>query len=233
MSTLPDSKQPASEFASAAPSISAEPTVEMLTGPNHPHLITRLSGQDLAIVCHSIGGSTSVESQAVLHPTSWIYPPKGLPDGLYKDVIRKRVHAQFFYHLCSIFFNTSLVLQLVFGALLTALASSQATGKDVLITVLAALNTVNAGLLALLHNSGLPDRYQKDWDEYDRVESFLRELMDTGIVMKSMSRDEVVEYCYARFRRAKETIAKNMPAAYTATEGMMTPSNNGNGMRLS
>jgi hypothetical protein len=227
MSTLDarDAKQPISTAASFTTSsaLQAEDlTPKELTAPGHPHILTRLSNADLNIVCHSIGGTQSTESQSVIHPTSWIYPPKGLPDGLYKDVVRARVGSQYSFYICSAFFNINLVLQLVLGALLTALGS-RATGKDVLITVLAAANTINAGLLALMHNSGLPDRYQKDWAEFEKVEMFMRELMDTGIVRKDMTRDEIIENCYANFRKARDTIQKNQPASYTMTEGGAAP----------
>ncbi|KAH8663540.1 hypothetical protein BGZ60DRAFT_340078, partial [Tricladium varicosporioides] len=182
--------------------------------------LLRLSDADLASVTKSIGGTFrgagGVEGQKPIHPTSFIYPPKGLPEGLYKDVVRERFRCQYAYYSCSFLFNLSLILQLILGALLTALGSS-AKGKDVLITVFAALNTVNAGLLALMHNSGLPDRYQKDWDEFDRVESFMKELMDTGIIYTEMTKEEAVELCYANYRKAKATISRNKPSAYTET----------------
>ncbi|KAF4635028.1 hypothetical protein G7Y89_g3064 [Cudoniella acicularis] len=211
-----------SGVASTAPSIHTGKQTE--TSPAHPiqHNFVRLSDVDLAIVCHSIGGSRNTESQNALHPTSWIYPPKGLPDGLYRDVIQARTSSQYAYYFFSLFFNLALIAQLVLGALLTAFGS-RATGKDVVITILAALNTVVAGLLALMHNSGLPDRFQKDWDEFDKVESFMKELMDSGIVNKDMTRDDVIEHCYAKFRKAKKTIQSNKPSAYTGTDGTATP----------
>jgi hypothetical protein len=126
------------------------------------------------------------------------------------------------YYAFSIFFNFAMITQLILGALLTALGA-RAAKNETLITVLAAANTIVAGLLALMHNSGLPNRYQNDWNEYDKVEAYIRELMNTGIVLRDMTRDEVVETCYSIFRKAKETISKNQPAAYTATEGGAAP----------
>ncbi len=40
--------------------------------------------------------------------------------------------------------------------------------------VLAAINTVVAGLLALMHNSGLPDRYRMNKVQFAIVEDFLK-----------------------------------------------------------
>ncbi|EPE35112.1 hypothetical protein GLAREA_10808 [Glarea lozoyensis ATCC 20868] len=206
-----------------APSFrSGSPTPEQLTTLGHAHILRRLSDADLTMVIHAIGGSHSTESQNVAHPTSWLYPPKGLPDGLYRDVIRARVGRQYMYYAFSMFFNASMITQLILGALLTALGA-RAKSNETLITVLAAANTIVAGLLALMHNSGLPNRYQNDWYEFDKVEAYIRELMNTGIVLKDQTRDEVVETCYSIFRKAKDTIAKNQPASYTATEGGAAP----------
>tara|TARA_R110002060_G_scaffold47891_1_gene58890 strand:+ start:334 stop:786 length:453 start_codon:yes stop_codon:yes gene_type:complete len=116
----------------------------------------------------------------------------------------------------SLLFTAALILQLLLGAALTALGSTDA-GTNVRITLLAAANTVLAGLLALMHNSGLPERYKNDWTEFDEVEMFLRELIETGIVQTGWSRDQTIEQCYALYRRAKGTVTKNKPTAYTAS----------------
>jgi hypothetical protein len=218
---MADLKPPASNTPSIATS-----TAQHLESPlpDRHYNITRLSDADLAMVCHAIGASSSVESQAVHHPTSNPYPPKDIPDGLYKDVIRARFSCQYSYWISSTLVNVSMVLQLLLGAALTALGS-RTTGQELAITILAAENTVIAGLLALMHNSGLPDRFQKDFNEFDMVESYLKELMDTGIVRKDMTKEEVIENCFAKFRRAKACVYKNKPSTYTAssTSGTSSP----------
>ncbi|TVY43089.1 hypothetical protein LSUB1_G001236 [Lachnellula subtilissima] len=209
---------------STTPSIATSTAPHMESPlPDRHYNITRLSDADLAIVCHAIGASSSVESQALLHPTSKMYPPKGIPDGLYRDVIRARVNCQYSYYVSAALVNTSMVFQLLLGAALTALGS-RANGQELAITLLAAANTVIAGLLALLHNSGLPDRFQKDWNEYDEVESFLKELMETGIVKRGMTREDVIENCFAKFRRAKACVYNNRPSTYTASSESGTDS---------
>jgi len=89
----------------------------------------------------------------------------------------------------------SLVLQILIGAVTTALASSSAA-QGTGITILAAANTVNAGLLALMHNSGMPDRFKHDWNEFDKVEMFMKELIDAGIVREGVSKEDVIADCY-------------------------------------
>jgi hypothetical protein len=56
------------------------------------------------------------------------------------------------------------------------------SGKDTHMTTIAAVNTINAGLLALMHHSGLPHRYMNDWKEFDGVEIHVKELMESGLV---------------------------------------------------
>jgi len=75
-----------------------------------------------------------------------------------------------------------LTLQIAVGASLTALGSSGLASpsfdddnpRDAPITILAAINTVVAGLLALMHNSGLPERYRKDMNEFDKIKNHVR-----------------------------------------------------------
>jgi hypothetical protein len=65
------------------------------------------------------------------------------------------------------------ILQIVIGAVLTALGSV-GRSSDIAITVLAAINTFLAGLLALIHNSGLPDRYRMDKIEFAKVADYIK-----------------------------------------------------------
>jgi len=177
-----------------------------LVGPLEPssHLVkmVTLSPTDLAVLRHAIGAPIDEERQAFLHPKSSLWPPAGLPTGLYKDVILSRTVSQYQFYFCAILFNTALVVQLIIGACVTALASSVNEHGEA-ITIIAATNTVITGLLALMHNSGLPNRYKKDWQEFEKVEMFLKELIDAGIVCEGVTKDEVIADCYEKFQMAK------------------------------
>ncbi len=105
---------------------------------------------------------------------------------------------------------------------MTALGSS-ISGNNTVLVILAAINTIVAGLLALMHNSGLPDRYKNDRNEFDEVENTMRELMETGILKAGMTRDQSIEECFGLYRQAKKTISKNKPAAYATTAGQTKP----------
>ena len=43
--------------------------------------------------------------------------------------------------------------------------------------------------------------------------------METGIVRSGWSRNEVVADAWARYQRARDTVARNKPASYTGTAG--------------
>ncbi|CZT02539.1 hypothetical protein WAI453_002080 [Rhynchosporium graminicola] len=139
---------------------------------------------------------------------------KHIPEGLYRSTIQKRRKAQFSYYFTSTLYNACLILQILLSAALTALGSSSKKNGTV-ITILAAANTVNAGLAALLHNSGLPGRIRNDWNEYDKVEMFLVEVMDSGIVENGMSTADVIQTCFNRYSNARATVEKNKPGYYT------------------
>ncbi|KAK4163176.1 hypothetical protein QBC43DRAFT_264653 [Cladorrhinum sp. PSN259] len=184
-----------------------------------------LSPAEWARVAHGVGAIREGETHQVVHPASWLWPPKGLPEGLYRDVVTQRSKYFYYYHMISTVRWLLLVLQIILGAVLTALGSAQ-TSEGIPITVLAAINTVDAGLLALIHNSGLPDRYRLDKVEFSKVEDFLKELLNTGIVEASQTVDNILIECFEKFQRAKDTVLANMPESYApgkASVGPFTP----------
>ncbi|KAK2629087.1 hypothetical protein QTJ16_002190 [Diplocarpon rosae] len=176
-----------------------------------PPSVTRLSHADHAIICRSIGAVSDDENARMQHPASLLYPPRGLPSGLYRDVVRSRTTSQYQYYFSSFMFTPRF----------------NPAGTGTTITVLAAVNTVLAGLLALMHNSGLPDRYKNDWTEFDEVEMYLKELVEAGVVRSGWSCEQVVEHCFALYRRAKGTVARNKPAAYSSTTSPAAKSSGG------
>ena len=87
--------------------------------------------------------------------------------------------------------------------------SSMGTGKDTRMMAIAAANTINAGLLALMHHSGLPHRYKNDWKEFDGVEIHVKELLESGLVKEGVSRGQAIETCFSMYRKAKERVVRN------------------------
>ncbi|KAG5936572.1 hypothetical protein E4U60_002495 [Claviceps pazoutovae] len=86
------------------------------------------------------------------------------------------------------------------------------------ITILGAANTVIAGLLALFHNSGIPDRYWNDMAEFEDIEDHIKEILDSGIVPAGQSAPQVLAECFDYFRDAKATIVVNLPANYSSKQ---------------
>ncbi|KAM7199906.1 hypothetical protein V8F20_005555 [Naviculisporaceae sp. PSN 640] len=173
-----------------------------------------LTPAEWARVAHGIGAIREGENHNVVHPICWYWPPKGMPEGLYRDVVFQRTKYFIKYQLLSTMRWILMIFQIILGAILTALGSVS-PHHSIPITVLAAINTIDAGLLALMHNSGLPDRYRLNKVEFTRVEDFLKEILDTGVVETGQTVDDVLSDCFARFQTAKNTVLINMPDSYT------------------
>lgn len=108
-------------------------------------------------------------------------------------------------------------MQLLLGAALTALGP-QAFQDGAPITVLGAINTITAGLLALLHNSGLPDRYRYNGAEFEELEDHIREILDTSLARADQALDQILANCFDRFQDAKATVQANMPVTYNSKQ---------------
>lgn len=108
---------------------------------------------------------------------------------------------------------TFMLLQLCISAVLTALGSI-AVKNGTPITVLGAVNTVSAGILAFIHNSGIPDRYRKDMEELREVEDHIKELLDSGIAPAGLSPEQIIAECFDLYQDAKATVRANLPDNY-------------------
>ncbi|KAF5691467.1 C6 transcription factor [Fusarium circinatum] len=171
-----------------------------------------LSPSEWAILARGVGGIRDIEHNKPVHPTNSFWPPRGIPQGLYRDCIYRRTVSSYSFHIIGLVRAILFILQLIIGASITALSAGGA--NDTAITILAASNTVIAGLLALLHNSGIPDRYRYDKSEFQKVENHIREVLATGIVRADQSVQEALAKCYDRFEHARRTVEANMPSSY-------------------
>lgn len=178
-----------------------------------------ISQSEWFIFAHGVGAIKDAEHQTPIHPTNWWWPPKGLPRGLYRDVVYQRTKAFYLFHATSIARWTLMILQLFLGAVLTALGS-MSLKEGTPITVLGAANTVTAGFLAFLHNSGLPDRYWYDMAEYEEVEDHIREILDAGMIPADHTLDQALAECFDLYQNAKATVLANKPPTYTTGQGL-------------
>ncbi|WZH41015.1 C6 transcription factor [Fusarium acuminatum] len=184
--------------------------------PNKELAFRSLSPAEWTFFARGVGGIRDAERNVPIQPTSRLWPPKGLPLGLYRDTVYSRTMSSYMFQFASAIRWIFLILQLMIGASLTALGG-MSTRDGTPITVLGASNTVIAGLLALLHNSGVPDRYRYDKAEFERVEDHIRELLVTGLVRADKSVNEALSDCFDYYQHAKRTVNSNMPAAYVPT----------------
>ncbi|KAI0185474.1 hypothetical protein EV127DRAFT_396931 [Xylaria flabelliformis] len=163
--------------------------------------------------CRGVGILKDEESEEVIRATSRLWPPSGFKDGLYNDVLYEKTKYSYYYHTLCVIAWVLMLLQLALSAILTALgATSSDNGTP--ITILAAVNTSIAGILALLHNSGLPDRYRWDRNEFYKLEEHIKEIVDTGLVPATHSVNDVIAECFDMFATALQTVQNNAPSMY-------------------
>lgn len=132
--------------------------------------------------------------------------------------LRSQEHSKSSYHqLFSVVFNVLAIVQLAIGATITALGPL-ASDHMLAITILGALNTVVAGILALMKGRGLPQRLRNDIGEIKKVLTFIN---NTGIRLKysnnNCSNTEVMRYideALSRYILMCEIIEKNQPDSY-------------------
>ncbi|XWW95440.1 hypothetical protein V2A60_003399 [Cordyceps javanica] len=136
-----------------------------------------------------------------------------MANGLYRDVVRRRSRCMVLFYAATLMQWAFMLLQLCISATLTALGSV-AVKDGTPITVLGAVNTVSAGILAFLHNSGIPDRYRKDMEELREVEDHIKELLDSGIAPAELSLEQIIAECFDLYQDAKATISANLPDNY-------------------
>lgn len=137
--------------------------------------------------------------------------------GIYKAVITAKRNKmwQFRAMWCVIMFCH--FAQIIIGAALTALGPL-ANDHGVVITILGALNTVIAGVLALVSGQGVPDRIQKDEIGYRKIQDWIEEteaLLAVGIIGRN--RKEVgllVEEAFKKYNAAKSNEENNRPNSY-------------------
>ncbi|KAI1499687.1 hypothetical protein F5X99DRAFT_430416 [Biscogniauxia marginata] len=175
-----------------------------------------LSHAEWSQFCRGVGVLKDDESDQVVRPTSRWWPPAGFKDGLYQDVLFEKTKFSYWFHLVNAAQWILMLSQLALGAVLTAIGSiSHQDGPR--ITIIAAVQTCISGILALIHNSGLPYRYRSDRNEFYKLEEHLKSIIDTALVPADKSIHEVLADCFDMFRAARQTVQDNIPASYKSS----------------
>jgi hypothetical protein len=92
-------------------------------------------------------------------------------DGYYVSAVQSEWKAFIGYQISNTFITTVYILQIFVAATITALAAYD--GHRVTLTVLGAINTVLAGLVAYTKGMGLPNRLRKSRDQYQHVKEYI------------------------------------------------------------
>ncbi|KAK2931558.1 hypothetical protein FoTM2_009070 [Fusarium oxysporum f. sp. vasinfectum] len=170
--------------------------------------MTFLSDEDWNKYVRRVCGAENAEHLAPVDPTSWWWPPKGMPPSLYRDVIYLRTKSFYLFHATSVLKWSLIILQILIGATLTALGSYSASNGTP-ITVLGAINTRPSRQVKMRYG-----RIRKSGGSH-------QEILDTRIVPSDKTIEQVVAECFELYRNAKATIAANMPATYNSSQAIV------------
>lgn len=144
------------------------------------------------------------------------------PTGIYRSVLEEQRKRSWQHFAISWSLNLLHFAQVVIGATLTALGPN-ASDYSVTITVLGAVNTVIAGVLALMKGQGLPERLRKDEMEFRKLQDWIEEteaLLATGIIGRDRREVGVlVESAFRKYNSAKLSEENNRPDNYVPDPG--------------
>ncbi|KAI1265745.1 hypothetical protein F5Y18DRAFT_385703 [Xylariaceae sp. FL1019] len=182
--------------------------------------------------CHGIGVLKDEESAVVLRASNRVWPPSGFRDGLYGDILFEKSKFTYWFHILSTIRWVLMLAQIALSAVLTAFGATSSKTFGTAITTIAAANTAIAGILALMHNSGLPDRYRSDRNEFYKLEEHIKAIVDTGLIPAGNNVNDVLAQCWVCFQTALQSVQNNVPAAYIpATAASAMPAGMSSGAR--
>lgn len=144
------------------------------------------------------------------------------PMGIYRSVLEEQRKRAWQHFAISWALNIMHFAQVVIGATLTALGPN-ASKYSIPITVLGVVNTVIAGVLALMKGQGLPERLHKDEMEFRKLQDWIEEteaLLATGIIGRDRKEVGVlVESAFRKYNSAKLSEENNRPDNYVPDPG--------------
>ncbi|KAK1836559.1 hypothetical protein QBC39DRAFT_296622 [Podospora conica] len=150
--------------------------------------------------------------------------------GMYASVLSTQRQKTLVYNALQALVYLSHFLQIILGASLTALGPT--AGQHALtITVLGAMNTVIAGVLALVKGQGLPERLRQDRAGFRKLQDWIEQteaLLAVGVIGRD--RKEVgllVQVAFVKYNAAKASEDNNVPENYIRAGEDGTPSGRG------
>ncbi|KAK4171578.1 hypothetical protein QBC36DRAFT_339694 [Triangularia setosa] len=139
--------------------------------------------------------------------------------GMYAAAMRAQRNKKIISRLVNLIVYASHFFQIIVGASLTALGPS-AGEHAVLITILGAVNTVIAGVLALLKGQGLPERLRHQVAEFRKLQDWIEQteaLLSVGVIGRD--RKEVgllVQVAFKKYNAAKECEESSSQPEFTS-----------------
>ncbi|KAK8052944.1 hypothetical protein PG996_012245 [Apiospora saccharicola] len=148
---------------------------------------------------------------------NYLPPGRRAAIGIYRSVITEASHKHALYTVTTVLLYLCYFAQVVIGAALTALGSVAARYSTT-ITVLGALNTALAGVLALIRSSGQPQKLGKDQVGFRKLQDWIEEtdaLLAVGIIGRNRREVGVlVEVAFRKYNAAKESEENNRADMY-------------------
>ncbi|KAI0126098.1 hypothetical protein BJ170DRAFT_597325 [Xylariales sp. AK1849] len=139
--------------------------------------------------------------------------------GVYKSVISAQTKKNTQHAALTALLYVLYFAQVVIGAALTALGPA-AGEHTVAITLLGAVNTVVAGVLALIKGSGQPQRLGKDQVGYRKLQDWIEEteaLLAVGVIGKDRKQvGLLVEVAFKKYNAAIASEENNRPDMYVS-----------------
>ncbi|KAK0636538.1 hypothetical protein B0T17DRAFT_587672 [Bombardia bombarda] len=137
--------------------------------------------------------------------------------GMYAATMAAQSSKQMLHVALTLLIYLSHFGQIIMGASLTALGPT-AGEHTTTITILGAVNTVIAGVLALIKGQGLPERMRQDQAEFRKLQDWIEQteaLLAVGVIGRN--RKEVgmlVQVAFKKYNAVKESEDNNVPENY-------------------
>ncbi|EED22289.1 conserved hypothetical protein [Talaromyces stipitatus ATCC 10500] len=154
---------------------------------------------------------TGIDSVPVLSSHGFFSPRNAPNVGIYTRVVNAEQAAAFRYRVFNILINTSLGIQIVVAAALTAIGA--ANGPHGAVTAFGAINTIMAGILTYLRGSGLPHKernIEKAWGQIrEYIEQREREFCLENCMLNVEDEIHNIERMYEEVRTQMEAGASD------------------------
>ncbi|KAK3488067.1 uncharacterized protein B0T23DRAFT_323106 [Neurospora hispaniola] len=151
--------------------------------------------------------------------------------GMYAATMKAQLEKRVKHALIDVLLYASHLAQILIGATLTALGPS--AGKHaIIITVLGAVNTVIAGVLALIKGQGLPERLRHDQAEFRKLQDWIEQteaLLAVGVIGRD--RKEVgllIQVAFRKYNAVRQSEENNRNENYVRV-GAADPLGSGSG----